>query len=168
MGRQLHCRPVFLRQREGRTMDENPYQSPAMAGKIAGMEDRSIAGRRRLRGIVLLSFYLLFATHGAIQVFPPGGGMVRVLLAVMAASLATYGCVVDSRIIGRPIVQSVHWIMFFTWPIAVPVYLIYSRRLRGFVLLILHGIGLIVVSTVAFHLAGYLAYGNLWFQKGTL
>ena len=140
-------------------MDENPYQSPPMADANATAIAPSVRGQVKLRGIILLSFYLVVAANGAMQAFPSRGHGLGILLAVMAASLATYGCIVDSRIIGRPIVQSVHWIMFFTWPLAVPIYLIYSRGLRGVVLLILHGIGLIIVSNVTFYLTWYLAYG---------
>ena len=149
-------------------MEDNPYRSPPTLGKLDRTADHSIADRRKLRGIVLLNFYLLAAANGATQAFQPRGGMVGVVFAIMAASLATYGCVVDARIIGRPIVQSVHWIMFFTWPLAVPIYFIYSRRLRGVVLLILHGVGLVAVSNAAFYLAWYLAYGDVWFKQGRL
>jgi hypothetical protein len=157
--------PHLLRQPEGHTMEDNPYQSPSMADRFDGMGDRSIAAGKKLRGIVLLSFYLLAAANGAMQASQARSGMVSLVLAVMAASLATYGCVVDARLAGRPIVQSLHWIMFFTWPIAVPIYLIYSRKLRGVVLLILHGIVLIVVSNVAFYLTWYLSYSNPWFGR---
>jgi hypothetical protein len=144
---------------------DNPYQlaaGPAGSGRV---RDDCTADWRRLRRLAVLSFYLAIATFGAMQVSLPQSGFVAPLLALMAASTAAYGCVVDARFRGRPIVQSVHWIMFVTWPMAVPVYLIYSRKLRGVALIVMHLIGLVVISTAAFNLAGYLAYGKQWFRQ---
>lgn len=141
-------------------MDSNPYQSPPLSGVLNSIEPRSVAPRKRLRGIVLLCFYLLVAANGALQASPPHTAMIGILLALAMASAVTYLCIVDSRIVGRPIVQSVHWIMFVTWPVAAPIYLIYSRRWRGVALLLLHVIGLVVVANVAFSLAWYLVHGG--------
>jgi hypothetical protein len=146
-------------------MEPNPYASP-MTGDIA--TDRFRAGKVKLRRVVLLALYLLVGANAVLQACLPVGPLLHIVLAIMVASTATYACIVDSRIVGRPIVQSIHWIMFLTWPLAAPIYLIYSRGLRGVLLTVLHGIGLVFVSTVAFHLAGYLAYGNSWFRGGAL
>jgi hypothetical protein len=143
----------------------NPYESPAVFDKGDQMRRGSDDGQRRLRRTLVIGFYLLVATLGAIQAVPLRDNIAFLLFSVLAASMATYLCVLDARMRGRPIVQSVHWIMFCTWPLAVPIYLIYSRRLWGLVLLFLHGIGLLVVQALAFHLTRYLAYGNLWFDR---
>lgn len=146
-------------------MEANPYESPVMLDMGDQMRQCSNAGRKRLRRIMLVGLYLLAATWGAMQAVPLRNGLVFLLFSFLIASVATYLCVLDARILGRPIVQSVHWIMFVTWPIAVPIYLIYSRRLWGLALAVLHAIGLLMVATLAFHLAGYLAYGNMWFER---
>jgi hypothetical protein len=146
-------------------MKGNPYESPLTLGKNDSIPEPFTSDRNKLRAVVLLCFYVLMAGNGAIQVLPPQGGMVRILIAVMAASLVAYWCVDGARIVGRPIVQSVHWILFVTWPLAVPVYLVCSRGLRGIALIILHGIGLIAVAGTASHLAGYSACGRLWFGR---
>jgi hypothetical protein len=72
--------------------------------------------------------YLLFILSAVAQVTRPESGRSVLLLWALTASTASYWCVVDSRTIGRPVVQSLHWIIFFTWPIAVPIYLVYSRK----------------------------------------
>jgi hypothetical protein len=165
MGWWFYCHPILLRQSEDGTMEDNPYQSPPMA--CVATIAPSVRVRLRLRGIILLSFYLVVAANGAMQAFPLRGPGLGILLTVMAASLATYGCIVDSRLVGRPIVQSVHWIMFFTWPLAVPIYLIYSRGfLRGVGLFLLHGIGLIAACNAAFYLIWYLTYGRFLLERG--
>jgi hypothetical protein len=145
-------------------MYDNPYESPLATEHI----DRTPVGsdkRKKLRRILLICLYLLAAIAGAMGTHASRSNAVQLLLPIMMASVATYLCVVDSRILGCPMVQSVHYIMFFTWPLAVPIYLIYSRGLRGLGMAVLHGIGLIVVATAAFHTAGYLAYGDLWFES---
>lgn len=146
-------------------MESNPYESPAVFDNGDQARIGSDAGRRKLRRILVIGFYLLVATWGAVLTVPLHGHIAFLLLSVLAASMATYLCVLDARMRGRPIVQGVHWIMFFTWPLAVPIYLIYSRRLWGLVLIFIHGIGLFIVLTLAFHLAGYVAYGNWWFER---
>jgi len=98
--------------------------------------------------IMVLCLYLLFAASGATQASPLRSSIAALLIHVMIACAATYWCVVDSRIMGRPIVQSIHWIMFFTWPISAPIYLIYSRGLRGLGFAMLHAIGLLVVFAI--------------------
>ena len=86
------------------------------------------------------------------------------MLPLAMCSVVTWWCVVDSRMRGSPIVQSLHWIIFFTWPLAAPVYLIWSRKLRGLGWCLLHAIGLYGSCVLAYHLTGYLAYGDAWLR----
>lgn len=48
-----------------------------------------------------------------------------ILLALAIAALISTACVVDSRILKRPIVFIAQATLFFLWPIASPVYLIW-------------------------------------------
>ena len=145
-------------------MEANAYESPRTPGNAEGTSGRS-DHRKSVRFLLLLGFYLLAAIAGIMGTGQLRSGVVHFLFSIMAASVATYWCVLDARILGRPIVQSVHWIMFFTWPLAVPIYLIRSRGLRGLGMVVLHGIGFVVVAVVAYHTAGYLVYGALWFER---
>jgi hypothetical protein len=80
----------------------------------------------------------------------------------------TYWCIVDSQIRGFPLLHSFYWIIFFLWPVAIPVYLIWSRKLWGLALTIINAIGLYGTILVSNHLAGYFFYGDAWleiFQK---
>ena len=140
---------------------DNPYRSPA-SNAAAG----SAAGRleRRHRFVLVLAMYLLAAGGNMIVVLRPEELLVRLLLPVAMCSIMTYWCVVDSRMRGSPIVHSLHWIIFFTWPIAVPIYLIRSRGLRGLGLALLHTIGLYAATMAAYLLTGYVRYGEEWFH----
>ena len=137
-------------------MEQNSRESPRVPGN---------GSRRDLRPVLVTCVYLLAVTMGAGQVTRPESGVLRLTLWAMFASAATYWCVVDARMIGRPIVQSLHWIMFYSWPVAVPIYLIYSRKLRGLGIAIVHVIGLSIVATLGLHLAGFVKYGNLWLAQ---
>jgi hypothetical protein len=136
-------------------MQNNAYESSQVY---------SGGSRKTVRRILVTCLYLLVTVSGMVQAIRPQS-VVIALLWVMFASTVTYWCVVDSRAAGRPILQSLHWIIFFTWPIAVPIYLIFSRKLRGLGIAFLHAICLLVVTNLAFHISGYLVYGELWFQN---
>ena len=109
--------------------------------------------------------YLVVAGGNVIVVLWPDAGRVHLALHVAMASLVTYWCVVDSRMRRSPIVTSLHWVIFFTWPIAVLIYLIWSRRFRGVGLALAHGIGLFAVALGAYHVIGYLSYGSQWLDE---
>lgn len=140
-------------------MEHNPYASPRAQGDVSHVR------RGNLPTILVVCLYLLLALNGAVQVTRPESAALRLILSALTGSTATYWCVVDSRILGRPIVQSLHWIMFFTWPVAVPLYLVYSRKLRGLGIAVIHAIGLLIVTALATFLAGYITYGNLWLTR---
>ena len=67
---------------------------------------------------------------------------------------------VDSRILGRPMLRVTHEMTCFTWPAAVPVYLVWSRRFRGLGIALLHGVGLTVIGVMAFIVATLLKFGT--------
>ena len=122
----------------------------------------SDADRTRLRRTIAVCLYVLTAAWGAARALRPDNAYLWLLFSAAIASAMTGWCVVDSRILGRPIVRSLQWIIFFTWPIAVPLYLIWSRRFRGFAMAFLHALGLCALSIAFFIAAGYLAYGADW------
>jgi hypothetical protein len=120
--------------------------------------------QRRLRRVLGVSLYALAVAWGLFQVFHPNSGALYLLFAAAFSFTMTYWCIVDGRVFGRPILRSFYWLIFFLWPIAVPIYLIWARRLRGLGFALLHFIGLYAVCLVAYSVAGYLTYGDAWFS----
>jgi hypothetical protein len=55
------------------------------------------------------------------------------------------------------------WFVLFA-PLAVPGYVIWSRRLRGVSYVVLHALGWYALSAVAMHVAGMVVYGDGWWQ----
>lgn len=147
----------------GRNPDhiENPYRSPA-SNAVAGGSAKSL--EKRLRFVLVVAMYLVSAVTNVTAVLRPEGLLVHLLFPLAVCSIMTYWCVIDARMLGSPIVRSLHWIIFFTWPVAVPIYLIWSRGLRGLGLALVHAVGLLAVSVAAYLATGYLRYGQEWFN----
>jgi hypothetical protein len=139
---------------------KNPYRSPAAVAPVGTWAGS--AETRQQRAVLVVAIYLVIAVGNVVAILRPEAALIRLALHVAMASIATMWCVVDSRIRGFPLVNSSHWVIFFTWPIAVPIYLIYSRRLYGLGLVILHGIGLTAAAMGTYHLTALLVYGPAW------
>ena len=60
-----------------------------------------------------------------------GNGVGFVLTLACTASAATMWCVVDSLRRGKYWHRAAQWYTFLFWPLAVPVYLVWSRGYRG-------------------------------------
>jgi len=116
----------------------------------------------RLRRTAVVCFYVLVVGWGVLHALRPDETILWILFYAGFAFAATGWCVVDSRIIGSPVINSLHWIIFFTWNVAVPIYLIWSRGFRGLALLVLFWFACCVLCCASFAAAGYLAYGPDW------
>lgn len=116
------------------------------------MSDRSDVLRRRvLVGLGFLLF-LLACVRGSLL---DGPGLVDVFLSMGMGVIAVKFCIVDYRMRGSSLVRSYHWLIFFTWPFALPVYLLCSRGI---------GKGLVAIAAVlagAF-VASVAGYGIAW------
>ena len=116
----------------------------------------------RLRRAAVMCFYALVAGWGVLHALCPDQAILWFLFSTGLATAATGWCVVDSRMIRRPVIHSLHWIIFFTWPVTVPIYLIRSRGLRGLVLALLLAFAGCLLCGASFAATGYLAYGPDW------
>jgi hypothetical protein len=76
-------------------------------------------------------------------------------------------CIVDSRCRGKPLLHSFYWIIFFSWPLSVPVYWLWTRGIRGIIWAALFAISLEAVYIAVLVATGYLVWGALWLQRLT-
>lgn len=97
----------------------------------------------RLRRLILVGIYLLAAAWGLV-VLQHRDTATSLLFTALLASAMVGWCVVDSQILGRPLLHSLYLPMFMSWLLSVPLYLVWSRRLRGALLAIVHGFALLV------------------------
>lgn len=87
---------------------------------------------------------------------------VAISLALSAAMVKF--CILDSKYRGDLLLNSFYWIIFFTWPVSVPIYLLWTRGIRGIGWVVLNIILLVVISSVAFGVTGYLIWGESWLR----
>jgi hypothetical protein len=107
---------------------------------------------RRTTFVVVI--YLLSVLWGAKSVFEMDP-RIRLVFSLALSVFVTQFCIVDSQIRGKPLLRSFHWLIFFTWPISVPIYLIRSRGVKR-----LHWVVIAVVGYIA---ASWAGYAGMWF-----
>lgn len=80
---------------------------------------------------------------------------------VLASQLGfMWFCTLDARLVGKPLPQLARIGVFIAWPIGVPIYLVWARRLRGVGVLLLHGFLWLLVFVIAWLAVSYLRYGS--------
>lgn len=115
--------------------------------------------------MVLVCSYLLAGAWGVRSVYQPDPTRLNLLFQLLLALAITFRCVVAGRIVAKPLPLSCQGLMVLTWPVAVPAYLFWTRRLWGLGLAVAHGVGMFATSTAAYHLAGYVLYGQEWLRR---
>ncbi len=68
-------------------------------------------------------------------------------------------CTADARLVGKPLIQLAKLGIFFGWPVAVPIYLLWARGMKGLGLLLLHGFLLLLVAVLSVLISALLIYG---------
>lgn len=127
--------------------------------------------RQRRRALIFL--YVAFLLGGARAGFLVGLPESRLspdlivrtdlLLAIPCSLGCMWFCTVDSKLLGKPIIQLAKLGIFLFWPVGVPVYLCWARRLRGVLVLLLHGGGIFLTVLGATLAAAFLLYGHDWY-----
>lgn len=113
---------------------------------VEGMDTRTL---RRFRLGFLLITYALYALHAARERMGVGPGLSDIAIALLASVAVTKACIMDSRLIGKPLPRAARWVMFFTWPLAVPVYLPWTRGWLGLVWIVVHLVALTLTAQAA-------------------
>ncbi len=106
---------------------------------------------------LLVFLYFLFALSGVRAAAVPDGAPIDLLMMIVMAMTATAWVTMDARKAGKPIIRSFHWVIFLTWPLAVPIFVIRSRRWVGLLLVLLHGAMLLLVYAASFFFVAVLA-----------
>ena len=119
-----------------------------------------------LRWLIVVAIYGLSALWGVVQALN-SNGLAAFLGSLLFALLTTGWCIADSRRRGRPLLSVLQMIMFFTWPVAVPIYLIASRGLRGVGYIFLHSLGMVLTMWISFLATLYCAFGTAAFSATT-
>lgn len=115
------------------------------------MTGDSLTKRRRAIVRALLALTFAWGLRGSFQ----QQGYEVLFFSVGLSVLATQFCMIDSKLVGKPLPWSMQWLVYFTWPLFVPIYLVWTRGWRK-----LH----VVVLYIGVYLAAYYipAFG-MWF-----
>ena len=84
---------------------------------------------RRAAWLVFLHF--IAATWGIHLVANYGERQWEFMFSYAAGFAIVLACAADAQIVGRPLLRIIQLVMFFTWPIAAPAYLVSRRRWWG-------------------------------------
>ena len=103
---------------------------------------------RMLRMALMVTTYTTWYVVILHALIRNGEDLIGLVLALFIPILICSTCIVDARILGRPILHSARFAIVATWPIAVPVYLLWSRGASGLWTILIH-FGLITCCAFA-------------------
>ena len=117
----------------------------------------------RMRRYCFIALVILMAPTGVRAAVIPEQeetGIGSWLLTLATALFVTSWALFDGRVRGKPLIMSASRWMFWTCPVAFPIYCVWSRGARG-VLFCLGFVAILLLSTVA---AGFITVYALGFQ----
>ncbi len=123
----------------------------------------NIESQKRYRIFLIVLAYFLMAMMGIRLGIYQGMSIEReYVYTIILALILTYICIVDSRIVGKPLSIFSYWLVFIFYGIAVPVCIIRARGISGFVILAAHFIGLTLIKIIAWFITSLIVYGSLF------
>jgi hypothetical protein len=126
-------------------------------------EQVDVESREDLRVYIIAALYAMCVLWGVTQALSTNGAL-AMLGSVLFAVTTTGWCVADSRRRGRPLLSVLRMVMFFTWSVSVPIYLVASRGWRGLAYAVAHGIGIVITMWIGYVAALYCAFGSAAFS----
>ena len=73
----------------------------------------------------------------------------EILYSFALALVLTQVCIVDRRIVGKPLLISSYWLVLILYSIAVPICIVRARGLRGLAYVAAHFVGMVLVLTIS-------------------
>ena len=122
----------------------------------------NIESKRRYRTFLLVLVYFIVMMMGiADGASTYGLPQEREILYSLALALVlTQVCIVDRRIVGKPLLISSYWLVFILYRIAVPICIVRARGLRGLAYVAAHFVGMVLVLNISLFIAG-LVFGTI-------
>jgi hypothetical protein len=110
------------------------------------------------RSRYLLALYLTVAAWGVrAALLPQARQLSGIVLAVVAAVLSIQLVHTDARLRGKPLPSTTKWQLLLVWPLALPIYTVATRKLRGIWLVTKHLVLALLVYFVVATLAWLVA-----------
>ncbi len=119
--------------------------------------------QRRYRTYLIVLVYFIMAIKGIrfgyYQYISVGIGY---FYSLALALVLTEICIVDSRIVGKPLSIFSYWLVFILYGYAVPICIIRAHGKFGLVIIAAHLIGLILVYVLSSFITTFLVHGGLY------
>ena len=112
-----------------------------------------IESQRRYRTFLIVLAYLIISMMGIRFGIYSELGSAEVLYSIALALVLTQICVVDGRIVGKPLPPNSYWLILMFSPFLVPLCIIRGRGMAGLGIVAAHFIGIILVFSVSFLIA---------------
>ena len=111
----------------------------------------NIESQRRYRTFLLVLVYFIvmmmgIANGASTSGISPGR---EFLFSLALALVLTQVCIVDRKIVGKPLLISSYWLVFIFYCIAVPICIVRARGLRGLAYVAAHFVGMVLVAIIS-------------------
>jgi hypothetical protein len=118
----------------------------------------TVASLRAIRRACLVSLYAVAVAQGVHVAFRAEPSRADLLFAVVFPLLVVFAVVADSKIVRRQLPSIAPFLMLFSWSVAVPGYLVWTRGWRGLALVVAFA----VTVSLAYYVTAIAAYNFGW------
>ena len=131
------------------------------------MQSMQIESQRKYRRFLIVLVYLIMAMMGIrFGIYQDISRGRQIIYSIALGLVLTQICIVDSRIVGRPLSIFSYWLIFIFYGVAVPVCIIRARGLSGIGILVAHFVGLMLVQIISSVVTSLLVYGRFFPVEG--
>jgi hypothetical protein len=118
----------------------------------------NVEGQRRYRTFLLIPVYFIVVMMGiaygaSAYVISPER---QYLYSLVLALVLTQVCIVDSKIVGKPLPIFSYWLVFIFYIVAVPISVVRARGLRGLICVAAHFVGMALALIISFFISSLL------------
>jgi hypothetical protein len=121
-----------------------------------------IESQRRYRRFLIVLVYLIEAMVGITLGIYSEPGTREALYSISLAFVLTQICIVDSRIVGKPLPPNSYWIILMLSPLSVAICIIRGRGVAGAGILAAHFVGVVLVLNLFMVVASLLVHGTIF------
>jgi len=123
----------------------------------------NIESQKRYRLFLIVLLYSVWVTIGIrMGAYGDESAARQVLNSFLLALILTHLCIVDRRIVGKPLPTSFYWLVFILFGVAVPVCIVQARGVRGIVIVAIHFVGIVLVYLAAMFVTSLLVNGTMF------
>lgn len=108
-----------------------------------------IESQKRYRMFLIMLVYIFMALIGIRYGIHPKVRSFDFINAIVLALLLTQLCIVDSKIVGKPLSIFSYWVVFIFYGIAVPICIIRAHGSKGLLIIVAHLFGLLLVLVMS-------------------